>query len=73
MDDTTIAILTILVTILLSVIGIIIYFIPSIVAFKRDTASRWAIFLVNLFFGWTLLIWIVTLIWACEGRKEKQF
>ena len=50
-------------------IGLIIYFIPAIVAFKRKAASRWAIFLLNLFFAWTLLIWIVTLIWACEGRK----
>ena len=72
MDDTTIAILTTLVTIFLGIIGLIIYFIPSFVAFKRKTASRWPIFLVNFFFGWTLLVWIVTLIWACEGRKENS-
>ena len=53
-------------------IGIIIHFIPTIIAFKRDTASRWIIFLVNLFLGWTFIIWLVALIWACEGRTDKK-
>ena len=56
-------------TIIISLGLLIIYFIPTVIAFKRTAASKWAIFLVNLFFGWTLLIWIVALIWACEGRK----
>ena len=71
MDETTLAILTIIVAIFAGFIGLIIYFIPSFVAFKRDVASRWPIFLVNFFFGWTLLVWLITLIWACEGRTEK--
>ena len=58
-----------LITIIATIIGTIVYFVPSIVAFKRNAVSKWGIFFVNLFFGWTLLIWIVTLIWACEGRK----
>ena len=69
MDETQV--LIIIALLIASIIGLIIYFIPSMVAFKRNTASKWAIFLVNFFFGWTLLVWIVTLIWACEGRTEK--
>ena len=53
-----------------AMIGMVIYFIPSIIAFRRDAASRWVIFLVNVFFGWTLLIWIIILIWSCEGRRK---
>ena len=40
------------------------YFLPSIVAFarsKRDTAS---IVLLNLFLGWTMIGWVVALVWA---------
>ena len=51
-------------------IGIVIYFIPSIIAFRRDAASRWIIFFVNFFLGWTLLTWIIILIWSCEGRRQ---
>ena len=69
MDETQIMIIIAIIAIF---IGIIIHFIPTIVAFKRDAASRWAIFLINLFFGWTIIIWIITLIWACEGRTEKK-
>lgn len=69
--ESQISIFMIIFVILAGIVGFILYFIPSIVAFKRETASKWAIFLVNFFFGWTLLVWIVTLIWACEGRTEK--
>lgn len=70
MDETQIIIILICLAVM---IGVIMYFIPSIVAFRRDTVSRWGIFLVNIFFGWTLLIWIITLIWACEGRTKNNY
>lgn len=59
----------IIISLIAAIVGIIVYFIPSIVAFKRNAASRWGIFFINFLFGWTFLIWVVTLIWACEGRK----
>lgn len=67
MDETQIMIVLAAVA---AMIGMVIYFIPSIIAFRRDAASRWVIFLVNVFLGWTLLIWIIILIWSCEGRKK---
>ena len=69
MDETLIVIIVAIIAVF---IGIIINFIPTIIAFKRDAVSRWIIFLVNFFFGWTIIVWLVTLIWACEGRTEKQ-
>ena len=45
-------------------LGFVMYFLPSIVAFarsKRDTAS---IVLLNLFLGWTMIGWVVALVWA---------
>ncbi len=64
-----ISIISIVAVFVASIIGLVIYFVPSIVAFRRKATSRWAIFFINFFFGWTLLIWIITLIWACEGKK----
>ena len=49
------------------IIGLIIYFIPTIVAVMRHHRNLLAIILVNLFLGWTFIGWIVALIWAIVG------
>lgn len=45
-------------------LSIVIYFIPTIVAFKRQHVNRISILLVNLFLGWSLLGWVVAIAWA---------
>jgi len=54
-------------------LGIFIYFIPTIVGLgKRNIA---AIFIVNLFLGWTFFFWIVALImavWKKEHIKHED-
>jgi hypothetical protein len=40
------------------------YFIPSIVAMIRSHRQGAAIFLLNLLLGWTLVGWVVALVWA---------
>ena len=39
---------------------------------KRDVNSVWALFWVNLLFGWTLLGWFACLIWAATGQTREQ-
>ncbi len=41
-----------------------IYFLPTIVASGRRHRNGGAIFIINLFFGWTLLGWVLALAWA---------
>jgi len=41
-----------------------LYFIPSIVAVKRQHQNRVAIVATNWFLGWTVLGWMAALIWA---------
>jgi hypothetical protein len=43
------------------------YFLPSIVAFARNKRDTTAILLLNIFLGWTLIGWIVALIWAAKN------
>lgn len=51
---------------------IILYFLPSIIAFVRDHLNAIPILLTNLFFGWSLLGWILAFIWAFTSNvKEK--
>jgi len=55
------------------VLIIVVYFVPALIAKKRDTENLEAIFLVNLVFGWTVLGWIAALIWAIvEKAKSKS-
>src|SRR4051812_48942770 len=44
-----------------------IYFLPAIVAGARDHRSASAIFVLNLLLGWTVLGWIISLVWSCTG------
>lgn len=47
------------------IIGILVlYFIPTIIAFFRQHNNKLAIFLLNLFLGWTLLGWVIALVWS---------
>lgn len=43
---------------------LLIYFLPSIVAFQRDHHYKWVILGVNLFFGATGVAYLAVLIWA---------
>ena len=54
---------------LFSLIGIFVYFIPTMVAHKRGHTQKTAIVLLNLFLGWTFIGWVGALVWA--SIKEK--
>lgn len=49
-------------------LGILLYFLPSIVG--RDQRNFAGIFILNLLLGWTLVGWVVALVWAVT--KETQ-
>jgi len=57
------ALLLILIAIL-CMVCLVIYFLPSIVAFQRDHHYKWVIFGVNLFFGATGVAYLAVLIWS---------
>jgi Superinfection immunity protein len=44
--------------------GFLVYFAPTIVALARHKRNTLSIFLLNLFLGWTLVGWIIALVWA---------
>lgn len=47
------------------VVGLFIYFIPAIVANSGKRKNATAITVLNIVLGWTLLGWVVALVWAC--------
>jgi len=48
------------------------YFLPLLIAVKRKHHQGTAILVLNLFFGWTILGWIVALVWACTAVRPEQ-
>ncbi len=49
--------------ILLAVI-VILYLLPTILAYGRDHPYRQRLAVVNILFGWTLIGWILVFLWA---------
>jgi len=48
-------------------IPFLLYFLPSIIALARSKRDTLAIFLLNLFLGWSVIGWIVALVWAAKN------
>jgi hypothetical protein len=46
--------------------GFVMYFLPSILAFARSKRDTAAIVLLNIFLGWTVIGWVVALVWAVK-------
>ena len=47
-------------------VGFVFYFLPAIIAFgcsKRDAVS---ILVLNLLLGWTMIGWVIALVWALK-------
>jgi len=54
-------------------IALFLYFIPTIIAFNRSHihSERWMVFLINLFFGWSILGWVASLVIACANTDPQ--
>ena len=46
--------------------GFVMYFLPSILAFARSKRDATAILLLNIFLDWTVIGWVVALVWAVK-------
>jgi hypothetical protein len=45
------------------------YFIPTVIAFTSGKKDAKAIFVLNLFLGWTGIGWLIALIWSIMVDK----
>jgi Superinfection immunity protein len=48
-----------------------VYLFPTAIAAKMDNRNLLAIFILNVLLGWTLIGWIVALIWAVVGIDRR--
>jgi type VI secretion system protein VasI len=49
-----------------------LYFLPSIVAYSRSHHQAGAICVLNLLLGWTVLGWIIAMVWAATAVNKPQ-
>lgn len=45
------------------------YFLPWMVAALRGKSNHWAVLVVNLLLGWTLIGWVVALVMAVNSHN----
>jgi hypothetical protein len=47
--------------IIMIVVGGLLYVLPAMLAFKRQSRRRWTVLAVNVLLGWTVIGWIAAL------------
>ena len=54
-------------TVVLLILIVAIYMLPTLIANARDHPRRRQITVVNILFGWTLIGWLIAFFWAAMG------
>lgn len=57
--------------VLLLLITIGVYCLPSIIAINNKHKNLAVIIILNIALGWTLIVWAIVLIWAILHKNEK--
>ena len=52
---------------------VVIYMLPTLIAFGREHPRRQDVALVNILLGWTLIGWIAVFLWAALTHVESEF
>jgi hypothetical protein len=47
---------------------VVVYFLPSIIGKRRDMLYIHMLFTTNLLFGWTIIAWILCVLWGLSGQ-----
>ena len=58
--------------IVIVVVSITIYLLPSWIASNRNHHQKSAIFALNFFLGWTFVGWVIALVWALTAINKAQ-
>jgi len=56
---------------LLLLLGLGVYFFPSIVAVARKVPNVGSVVVINLFLGWTFIGWVVALAMAARSTNRR--
>lgn len=54
----------------LAIVIMTLYFLPTIIGNRKRNAN--AIFVLNLFLGWTFIGWVIALVWAVSKDAGRE-
>jgi Superinfection immunity protein/zinc-ribbon domain len=52
--------------------SVALYFLPTIIGASRHKTNLVGIFLVNFFLGWSIIGWVIALVWAVSTERVDQ-
>jgi len=58
-----------LVAVIVLIVLVALYFLPGMIAYRRNHINATPIALLNVFLGWTFFGWVIALIWANTDRR----
>ena len=70
--DTIGAAFIIIVYLIVLLVGMVLYFVPTIVAAKRGHHNVGTIIVINVLLGWTFIGWVVALAWSVSEVRRPQ-
>jgi hypothetical protein len=51
---------------------VVMYWLPTIIAVARQAQSALGVAMLNFFLGWTVIGWVVALIWALGAANRPH-
>lgn len=57
---------------ILAVLFLMVYLMPWFIAKWRGHPRSGALFVINVFLGWTFAVWVGCLVWAISEEREQQ-
>ncbi len=62
-------------SLVLLLVALALYGVPSVVAFVREHKNAMTILILNIFFGWTFVGWVICLAWAFskDVAESRQY
>jgi len=58
--------------VVLLLLGLLLYFYPTLTAYRRHHRDAAAICALNVLLGWSVLGWIAALVWSYTGNVREE-
>lgn len=49
-----------------------LFFLPTVISFRRKRGDRWSILVMNIFLGWTVIVWAILLAWSLSDANRAE-
>jgi Superinfection immunity protein len=66
-------IVTVIIIVIIAIVAIVLHFLPFIIALLRHHHDTAAIFILNLLLGWTVIGWVIALVWSFTGVRRQDY